>query len=439
MAEMKAGGDKLTIVKQEEYTSNEFAKLEKEKLWTRVWQPACRVEEIPNVGDRVLYEICDDSIIIVRTAEDTIAAYFNSCPHRGRKLVRDCGKSREFVCPFHGWRFDLQGNNSHIPYKEDWGDLLDGVNTSLTSLQCDSWGGWVFVNPDLDAPGLDDFLGEAGQRLNPFRYDEQSIKWTAAIELNGNWKAVMEAFNEGYHVQTTHPQFLPVFDEYAECFGVGPHGVMTVTSLMGQPSRILKTKPKDDVRGPILEFMRQNAMDIGSVFAERDLAAATRILDELPEDVNLQDANGAVMQYRMEAAIASGVGWPAMTLEQMMEGAALWHIFPNLIVLTGPTASLWYRVRPHGRGNDPEKCIFEIYALERYAKGSAPNIVKQYYTDWQDYEALPPFLAQDFGNLPHMQEGIRTNGFRGAILNPIQEQIIANFHEHLRSFIGAED
>jgi hypothetical protein len=248
----------------------------------------------------------------------------------------------------------------------------------------------------------------------------------------------MEAFNEGYHVQTTHPQFLPVFDEYAVCYGVGRHGLMTVTSLMGQPSRILKTQPKKDIRGPILEFMRQNAMDIGSVFSERDLTAAARILKELPEDVSLMDANAAVMEKRVEAAVASGAGWPEMTMEQMMEGGALWHIFPNLIVLTGPTASLWYRVLPHGKGDDPERCVFEIYALERYPDGYSPNVVKHYYEDWRDYEDLPPFLAQDFGNLPHMQEGIRSRGFRGAILNPVQEQIIANFHQHLRKFVGAD-
>ena len=65
------------------YYDPEFYQLEKERLWPRVWQMACRLEEIPKKGDYVVYEILDQSIIVTRVNENTVKAYHNHCRHRG--------------------------------------------------------------------------------------------------------------------------------------------------------------------------------------------------------------------------------------------------------------------------------------------------------------------------------------------------------------------
>jgi hypothetical protein len=70
------------------YTSREFFDLEMERLWPRVWQVACREEEIPNPGDFLEYTIGDQSILVVRSEQDTITAFFNACAHRGTRLRR---------------------------------------------------------------------------------------------------------------------------------------------------------------------------------------------------------------------------------------------------------------------------------------------------------------------------------------------------------------
>ena len=62
------------FVPADAYISRDFAQTEKEKLWPYVWQWACREEEIPNAGDYVSYEICDQSITVVRKQDGTIAA-----------------------------------------------------------------------------------------------------------------------------------------------------------------------------------------------------------------------------------------------------------------------------------------------------------------------------------------------------------------------------
>ena len=95
------------------FISRDYAAAEDELLWSKVWQMAGRVEEVPEVGDFVTYDIGDESIVIVRTSPDTLKAYYNACPHRGRQLVNTpddlncaCGKKRTFVCGFHGWTFN---------------------------------------------------------------------------------------------------------------------------------------------------------------------------------------------------------------------------------------------------------------------------------------------------------------------------------------------
>src|SRR5688572_4770794 len=122
--------DELTeavTIPAEAYLSEDYVRAERDKLWRKVWLQVGRVEEIPEVGSYLTYSILDDSIVIVRTAPDKLKAYHNVCPHRGRRLVdtpaganNACGKKKLFICGFHGWRFNLDGENTHVPHREDW-------------------------------------------------------------------------------------------------------------------------------------------------------------------------------------------------------------------------------------------------------------------------------------------------------------------------------
>src|ERR1700720_2640939 len=94
------------LIPKERYTSRDWLKLEYERLWPRVWQMACRLEEIPNRGDYVEYTIGSQSVLIVRESAEGIRAYRNSCLHRGTRLPAGCGAVRNNVilCRFHGGR-----------------------------------------------------------------------------------------------------------------------------------------------------------------------------------------------------------------------------------------------------------------------------------------------------------------------------------------------
>ncbi len=96
-----------------------------ERVWPRVWQVACREEEIANVGDYVNYEIGEESILAVRNAPGSIKAFYNVCPHRDRRLRDDArGNVKAISCGYHGWTFDLDGKEPKIS-QEIYRNLAD--------------------------------------------------------------------------------------------------------------------------------------------------------------------------------------------------------------------------------------------------------------------------------------------------------------------------
>ena len=158
----------------EAYISPEYARAERDRLWRKVWLQAGRVEEVAEVGQFITYEILDDSVIIVRSSEHQINAFHNVCPHRGRRLVdvpagkrNASGKKQNFFCNYHGWRFDLNGDNNQIPLVEDWQGALDGCS-DLSPVKMDVWGGWIWINLDPDCEPLLDYLAPAAALLDPF-------------------------------------------------------------------------------------------------------------------------------------------------------------------------------------------------------------------------------------------------------------------------------
>ena len=139
------------------YTSQIRFDLEVDQMWMRVWQMACRVEEIPNVGDHLVYDIIDKSVLIVRSGPDRIQAYFNTCLHRGRKLATQRGHKSELRCPFHGFSWNLDGQFKSCPTPWDYQHISHEA-LQLPEVRLETWGGFVFITFDADAPPLSEVI-----------------------------------------------------------------------------------------------------------------------------------------------------------------------------------------------------------------------------------------------------------------------------------------
>ena len=195
-------------IPSQRYYDEEFYKLECEHLWSRTWQMACRLEEIQEVGDYIEYRILDKSVIVVRTKAG-VKAFHNACRHRGVQLVSGHGNCavQGFVCPFHGWRWNADGENTFVYGRQLFDEAnLEAAELNLVPCRVEFWGGCAFINFDDAAPPLLEWLKPVDAVLAPRNVDKLRSEWWLSTVLPTNWKLAMEAFMEGYHVMRTHPQ-----------------------------------------------------------------------------------------------------------------------------------------------------------------------------------------------------------------------------------------
>lgn len=429
----------------EAYISPDYARAEGERLWAKVWQHAGRVEEIPGVGDYITYDIGDDSILIVRTAPNSIKAYHNVCPHRGRKLVGTacgrngaCGSRKSFVCNYHAWTFGLDGRASHIPDKEDWKGVLTEERTSLAEVQVDIWGGWIWINMDPGCLALRDYLEPVASLLDPFEFDKMRYRFRQWVVFECNWKVALEAFLEPYHVQGTHPQLTKYGDFYAWSRALGLHGsdgfdTRTQKGDSASDTTVHRAAKGEDARLSIAEMQEEFWETIGASTTETLVNAARRLKDELPEGTPAHEVHRHWLESARRDDAARGVIWPDISDRQMAEAGLALNIFPNMNILPGPTFALYYRVRPYRA--DLNKCIYEAIAIERFPEGAAPK------TEWVYAEPTEEnwrkVIAQDFSNMIEVQRGLHSRGFRGNLPNPYQERKVTNLHRNLAKYMGS--
>jgi phenylpropionate dioxygenase-like ring-hydroxylating dioxygenase large terminal subunit len=424
------------IIPATNYISCDFAAREAETLWPRVWQMACREEEIPKVGDFYTYEILDQSIIVVRSGPDEISAYYNVCPHRGRTLTTGCGHTARLFCRYHGWQWALTGENTKIVDREEWGAALSDEDVALKTVKVGRWGGWIYVNMDPGCGSLEEHLSPAKLFLDPFDLGGLRYHWRKSTILPCNWKVALEAFNEGYHVQTTHNQMLQYMDDVTVSHAHGRHAMFAYWEALppGMRSRRIGGPTSEDIRPGLLAYMEDMAKTLNAGSSVQTVHAARRVMQEVPPGTPPMEVLQKFGQFIYEHAVGQGSQFPPITPEQIHAAGIDWHLFPNQIMLQGPTGLLGYRARPNGM--DPDSCIWDVYSLQRYAPDAEPAVEVEWSQDHADESFWGKILTQDYQNMGEVQRGMKSRGFAGARPNPKQEVAVANFHQSLSEFMG---
>jgi nitrite reductase/ring-hydroxylating ferredoxin subunit len=434
--------DTPVLVPVEAYVSEDYARQEGEKLWGKVWQMACREEEIPKVGDYLTYDIVDESIILTRTSADEIKAFYNVCPHRGRRLTAGCGHTKQFFCRFHGWRWNVDGENAFVLDKEDWGGALTDERLNLHEVKIGRWAGYVFINLDPDCEPFESFLGTLPFWLDPFEIGKMRYRWRQWLRFPCNWKVALEAFNEGYHVGASHPQILQWGDGHTFSRAEGKHSCFGNVPRQGVDVKLggstgIDGRAHKDARKAAGDFMAHlwETVGLGACTTPTFVEAGKKLTEVLPESASAGEVNAKLMELACEIDAKRGVQWPLVDPEHFMQSGIDWHIFPNCVVLHGITFLLGYRARPDG--HDPNSCIFEVYFLERFPEGQEPPLPENVYQPDITEEKWQLVLCQDFQNMPEVQRGMKSRGFRGAMPNPLQEKPVINFHRNLAAYMDA--
>ena len=185
------------------YTSPEVYALEKEKIFMKDWLCVARAEEIENPGDFMTHDIMGDPIVIARDEDGKLNAFSNLCRHRGVEVAQGCGNTKEFSCPYHGWLYDLKGRLTGAPYMKET-EGFDPKTCRLKPLLIDVWAGWVFVNFDLAAKPLAEFVAPFEKAFGFIKMEDLRVAERLVYDLECNWKFVAENLVDVYHAGTVH-------------------------------------------------------------------------------------------------------------------------------------------------------------------------------------------------------------------------------------------
>jgi phenylpropionate dioxygenase-like ring-hydroxylating dioxygenase large terminal subunit len=422
--ESPADGWPTSDVSADRYFSKDWHDREIETVWRKCWQLACREEEIPNVGDHIVYEIVHDSLIVVRTSPTEIRAYVNSCLHRGTLLRTEGGCVQSFRCPFHAWTWNLEGKlvNMH----QDW-DLshVNADDMNLPQAQVGTWGGFVFINFDGNCEPLTSYLENLPEHFDSFDLDKRYKAAHVAKIMPCNWKLAMEAFIEAYHVAIAHPQVLAYYGDSNTQYDVWPgiRHVSRMISVQGVPSPALTGIDPNRT----IEEMRRDV----PFFAGKPI--------ELAEG----DSARAKLAERAREKISRSIGSDMSSLSDTESLDLIeYMLFPNMVPWGGQALPICYRFRPNG--DDPETSIMEImFLFSKAPDGSHPKPAEirwlgadQNWSDAPELGSAAMVADQDTENLYRIQKGLRASKKPGVTLAQYQESRIRHFHATLDDYMS---
>ena len=410
--------DDQALVPVKRYTSREYHELEKERMWFRVWQMACREEEIAEVGDTYVYDIVGVSILIVRSAEDRIQAYYNACMHRGRQLRHESGPTEELRCPFHGFCWNLDGSVKEVTCEWDF----PHVNKSalrLSEIKVGTWGGFVFINMDLNCEPLEDFLGDLDRHFTDWPLENRFIEAHVAKIIDCNWKIAQEAFSEAFHVVTTHPQRLASIGDTNSQYDSWGNFSRGITPN-GTPSPHIDWVPTEQ---EMFDSLIDGRLD------EPPLV-------EVPEGETVRQLSGRLARESLRPALGDAA-------DKISDAESLdsiyYTVFPNFHPW-GAYQRVVYLFRPNG--DDHESCIMDVYYLTPFA-GERPPPAKVRWLDrdqlWVEAAELGTtarVFDQDSYNMPKVQVGLRSTRATKVPLARYQESKIRHIHHLLEKWIG---
>ena len=410
------------LISKQRYTSAEFARLEREQLWSRVWQMAGFESDLAEPGDYFVFESGPESVLVVRQDDGEIRAFHNVCMHRGNRL-REPGRGRAqfFECGYHAWRYARDGVLLEPQDEHTFPQGCPRETLSLRPVCCERWGGFVWINLDLDAEPLGDYLGVIPEHLDPYHFEEMRILDDHTVEIDCNWKTSVDAFNEAYHIAGTHPDTLDVNDDVdvpIDCYDRHTRMIL----------KLAVASPRHPEHGKVTERIRESFLATAGIDPESFSGGADDVRPAIAKAV--REVQGPVL----------GADFSELHDPQLVDDFH-YTIFPNLTLNIFGRSAWLFRHRPHP--TDPQKMLFDFWNLLRAPAADIPRAAHRHHVLSDDLELEPvggggELLAQDFYNLPRIQKGMNSSGFEGLHLGD-QELRIRHFHHTLDRYLGDGD
>ena len=190
------------------YNSEAFFELEKQHLFLGSWQLVCHLSNIPNNGDYFTFELFNERVMAIRGHDGTVRAFHNVCAHRAARLLDgdsgNCGK--RLTCPYHNWGYDLEGNLTNVPYRDQFVDFDESQN-SLVPVEMEIFQGFIFVRlKAADGPSVADQFAPYLEEIKPYRFEElEPMARVVMRPRKVNWKQIADNYVDALHIPIAHP------------------------------------------------------------------------------------------------------------------------------------------------------------------------------------------------------------------------------------------
>ena len=198
------------------YTDAGIARLERERVFGRVWQMAGRLDQVERAGQFFTIDIAGEPLVVVRGADGGLRGFFNVCRHHAAAVATaEGGTAQIFRCPYHGWTYGLDGSLKGTP---DFAGVcdFDRAANGLVPVRVAVWESFVFVCLAPDGPGLEESLGNLRERFAVLNLSGLKFHTRREYLLQCNWKVFVDNYLDGgYHVPYLHKGLNSVLD-YAQ-------------------------------------------------------------------------------------------------------------------------------------------------------------------------------------------------------------------------------
>ncbi len=254
----------VPLIPTERYTDPAFYALEMERIFHRTWLFAGHESEWPESGSYRQFDRSGSPLVVVRGTDGELRAFYNSCRHRGAPVTRDaCGTSKRLTCQYHSWSYDTEGVLRAVPDQRSFAGI-DKDELGLVPVSCETWEGWVFVNEDADAAPLIDQLGAITTLMADIDGPSLRSVERRVHRVEANWKLMVDAFLEVYHIRTIHPESAALlYDDQSVTVAMLPGGNSRLTVEKREALRDFAMVPEhlDNPSVPLL--WRQTSTSFG--------------------------------------------------------------------------------------------------------------------------------------------------------------------------------
>ncbi len=226
IAETKPDTDYGALVREDRvatalYTDPTIFDEEMERIFKNSWVWVAHASEVAAPNSFKKSWVGTQPVIVTRDKAGDIHVLLNSCRHRAASVCeKKKGRASVFVCPYHGWSYDMDGGLRKVPYSDGYPADFDKSALGLVSLRTESYNGMVYATFRDDIVPLAEWLGPARKWIDLFMKQGAGFGVKTLGEhkfrFPGNWKIQLENTTDAYHFPIVHKTFLSSLDEETE-------------------------------------------------------------------------------------------------------------------------------------------------------------------------------------------------------------------------------